>query len=145
MTIEVEGGDRTVRAGMPQANDGYEIPKVFGDLDEIAMSQGMTPLSRFVQEDGDVLEEIASAMEEMDMEVPEYDTPDPDAWHDPAEALSVLKSILSHLRAHPEWIEERWAGNRRIAEDEIVPELEGFAQRLAYLASRQVRFRFDVG
>jgi hypothetical protein len=145
MTIEVEEQNRDVLATMPPADDGYQLPKIMDDLDEIARSQGVPPLSRFIQQDADALEEMAAAMEDLDMDVPDYEAPDPDAWHDSAEALCVVQTILLYLRDHPELIEERWGDERRICEDEIVPELEGFERRLEYLASRQVRFRFDVG
>jgi hypothetical protein len=145
MTIEVEERNRDVLATMPPADDGYQLPKIMDDLDEIARVQGVPPLSRFGQQDADALEDMAAAMEELDMEVPDYEAPDADAWHDATEALRVVRAILSYLKEHPEVIQERWASDRYISEDEIVPELEGFETRLEYLASRQVRFRFDIG
>jgi hypothetical protein len=143
MTIEVEGNDRSVLEAMPAEHEAHELAQIIDDLDEIAGQEALPELSRFIQLDPNDLEEIANALKEDGLEVPDYQRPDPMAWHDPEDALTTIRGIMSHLTAHPEWIEKKWANMKRVDENEILPELEAFEQCLAYLASRQLRFRFD--
>lgn len=143
MTIEVEGHDSSVLEAMPAEYAAHELAQIIDDLDEIAGQEGLPELSQFIQLNGDDLEEIAKALEEDGLEVPDYQRPDPMAWHDPEMALTTIRGIKSHLTAHPEWIEKKWANRKRVDANEVVPELTAMEQCLAYLASRQLRFRFD--
>jgi hypothetical protein len=143
MTIEVEGNDPSVLEAMPAGYEAHELAQIIDDLDDIARQEGLPELSRFIQLDPNDLEEIANALEEDGLEVPDYQRPDPMAWHDPEDALTTIRGIMSHLTAHLEWIEKKWANMKRVDDNEILPELEAFEQCLAYLASRQLRFRFD--
>lgn len=141
MLIEADADDRKIQETLRGKQEAYTVPEIMDDLDAIARQLGVTPLSRFVQLDVRDLEEIAEAMADEGMDVPPFERPDPAAWHPTSAGLATVRALLQHIDQHPELI-ETWTETVRTDPDDILTELKGFEETLAWLDARGHRFRF---
>lgn len=143
MNVEAETTDRAIQAKLSRRQQAYTVPDLIDELDTLARTLQVRPLSQFIQLDAGEYDEMTDAMEQEGFGKPTHPRPDPTAWHEPAAGLATVRALLDHIEQHPELVEERWPGMTHTDIDDLVPELQGFEKVLRWLESKPLRFRFD--
>lgn len=109
------------------ANNGRALLYYQRQVDELAESLGVTPLSRFFSRSP---EDIAEFLRRQGVEPDPDDLPD-EQWFEPAEGLAVVRALLSALNQSPEVLS---------AQAGIVADLVAAEESLKFAAAHECLF-----
>lgn len=117
-------------------DEGVPVLRAREKLDAMAVAAGRMPLAAF-DEHADVPAAVVAQLAEEAQDLPDL-SGFPVVWHDPADAVAAIDTILSAVAAPDlEW--DGWNSPEEVADG-----LKAFRQTLQQAITRQTRFNFTI-